>query len=148
MTMVHTTRTRWLSGTVLLAVMVVLLTGCTSRMWSMSYATSTSGRAPETFAVACAEINGLLVDRAESAEESAQSLCTVRSGDKITCDWTLQTCLVECFTSEEACASSVQFMGYVPPPLSGTPVARIPAPTDVAVLGAAPPSHLAIAIWS
>ena len=145
--MIYSTRTRWLGGTAMLAVMVVLLTGCTVSFYSMTYSTSTSGRAPDTFATACDEIRGTLSHAAATDQDGDRSICTMSNNDKITCDWTFGVCTVECFSSDEVCAATVQFMGYMPPALSGTPVAHVPAPhqvvdSEVASNTGASPLHL------
>lgn len=144
MQMVHTTRRRWLGGPVLLTVMMIVLTGCNVHIgWKSTMYSSTTGRSPETFVPACAEIGGTLVEVSETAQAGAQSVCTVEGGDKVTCHWTADQCVVECFTSDEACAATVEFMGYVPPGLSGTPVASIPVPTVIAAFSPPPSPHLA-----
>lgn len=115
----------------MLAVMVVLLTGFTVSFYSMTYSTSTSGRAPDTFATACDEIRGTLSHAAATGQDGERSIGTMANNDKITCDWTFGTYTVECFSSDELCAATVQFMGYMPPVLPGTPVAHVPTPLHV-----------------
>ncbi len=140
--MIHTARTRWLDGTVMLAAMVVLLTGCNLISFTRTYETSTDYRSPETFAAGCAEIGGTLVEVAETDQENARSDCAMANGDNLTCDWTDQRCSGECFTSEELCESTVQYMGYEPPWKVEAPVSETPAPAEAA-FGGASSHHLA-----
>jgi hypothetical protein len=144
----HTPRTGWLGGSVMLAMLAVLLTGCSLQLWSKSFDVSTSGRTPASFAADCAEKRGTLSEIDETGQMGAESKCTVSNGDTINCMWTLQICFVDCFTSDTVCTASVEFMGYVPPGLSGTPVASAPAPTDPVAFRYAPLLRPAGTVWS
>lgn len=108
---VTTTRRRAASWP--LALLVLAATGCTVRLgWSGEYVENILMRTPPTFATACQEVGGTLVD-GKNQYGGAQSTCTMPNGDANTCDWQLGICRTVCHSSEQECAI-VRYLAFKP----------------------------------